>query len=63
MAMNLITAKTEIVAVVKTAAQAKWGRTEADYQDFAEVVADAVARGLQHVLDNAKTSVDAEDIL
>lgn len=63
MAMNLITAKTEIVAVVKTASQAKWGRTEADYQDFAEVIADAVVQGLQHILDNAETSEDAESIL
>ena len=63
MAMNLATAKTDIVAIVKTAAQGKWARTEDDYEDFAEVIADAVVQGLQHILDYAETSEDAEGIL
>jgi hypothetical protein len=36
---------------------------DADYQAFADAVAEAIGRALQFIKDNAETSVDAEGIL
>lgn len=57
MAMNLATAQTEIEDILKAAAVAEWGNTEADYAGFATVVAAAVVQALQHILDNAEDSL------
>ena len=64
MAMNKAQAKTDVVAAIKTAFNSAYGEPEASYDEFANIMADTIVDIIiQHILDNAETSVDAESIL
>ncbi len=63
MAMDLVAAEAAVKADIKTAMAVAYGQPEATYDEFAGILAGSVTLLLQHVLDNAETSVDAEAIL
>lgn len=65
MAMNLVAAKAAIELAVKNGMIAKYGSdvVAADMQKLAEGISPGIIAALQHILDNAVTSVQAERIV
>lgn len=70
MAMDLNQAKVEVETAIKAAFQSKYPTgsdgsptSPDDFTDIAESVSPGIIAALQHVLNNAETSVDGEDIL
>jgi hypothetical protein len=53
MAINISAAKATIKTTLKDAFAAKSGKSPEDYEDLADVIADGIAAGLQHIKDNA----------
>lgn len=69
MAMNLVTAKTEIETAIKEAMLAQYPTNPGgdnsleDFAPLAEGISPGIIAALQHILDNAETNPGGETIL